>query len=154
MRRFLLIALAVLPLALAAGASANSPAFHFTEDVTGDVFVCEGGTTYTVTGGVLAFTFHEGESATGNGNVTGTIVPRGVTAVDGDGNTFRAVGAVWFGGTFNAQHGNFQGWFTFKIQLVGTGGGKADSVNLVAHESSDGANFFFDFGTCEEPPED
>lgn len=154
MRRFLMIVLAVVPFALATAASANSPAVHFTEDATGDVFVCEDGTTYTITGGVIAFTIHEGASASGNGNFTATIVPRGVTAVDNDGNTFAAVGAVWFGDTFNAQHGNFQGWFTFKIQFVGTGAGKTDSVNLVGHESSDGANFFFDFGTCEEPPED
>jgi hypothetical protein len=33
---------------------------------------------------------------------------------------------------------------------VSVGGGRADSVNLVAHESTDGSNFFFDFDTCEE----
>lgn len=152
MRRFLLTLLVAVPLAVASGANASGPAIHFTEDVTGDVFVCEG-TTYTLTGGTIAFTIHEGESASGNGNFTATIVPRGVTAVDNGGKTFRAVGAVWFGGTFNAQRESFQSTFTFKIQLVGTGRGKADSVNLVAHESSDGANFFFDFGTCAEPEE-
>ncbi len=148
MRRFLLIVFAAVPLVLAAGANGGGPAFHFTEDVTGDVFVCEGGTTYTLTG-TIAFTIHEGDSASGNENFTATIVPRKVTAVDDEGNEFRAVGAVWFGGTFNAQRGSFQETFTFKIQLVGVGSGKADSVNLVAHGSSDGANFFFDFGTCE-----
>jgi hypothetical protein len=33
---------------------------------------------------------------------------------------------------------------------VSVGGGRADSVNLVAHERTDRTNFFFDFGTCEE----
>jgi hypothetical protein len=150
MRRFLLILFAAVPLLLATGANASGPAVHFTEDPTGDVFVCEDAT-YTVTGGEIAITFHEGESASGNLNFTGTIVPRKVTAVDDEGNEFRAVGATWFGGTFNAQRGSFQGTFTFKIQLVSVGGGTADSVNLVAHESTDGANFFFDFGTCAAP---
>jgi hypothetical protein len=71
--------------------------------------------------------------------------------VNSDGDLFRAVGAVWFGATGNPT-GNVQSTFTFKIQLVSVGGGKADSVNLVAHESTDGSNFFFDHGTCEEAP--
>lgn len=134
----------------AATAVANGPAIHFTEDVTGDIFVCED-ETYTATSGEIAFTIHEGSSASGNGNFTATIVPKNLLLEDGDGDPYRAVGAVWFGGTFNAQQGSFQGTFTFKIQIVSVGGGKADSVNLVGHESSDGANFFFDFGTCAEP---
>ena len=144
-----LLAIAGLALLTAATATANSPAIHSTEDVTGDVFVCED-ETYTVTSGEIAFTFHEGSSASGNGNFTATIVPKNVIFEDSDGDAYRAVGAVWFGGTFNAQKGSFQGTFTFKLQIVSVGGGKPDSVNLVAHESSNGANFFFDRGTCEE----
>jgi hypothetical protein len=149
MKRALALIACVLPLAFATAASA-SPAIHFTEDPTGDVFVCEGGETYTITGGTLFWTLHEGESAAGGFNFTATIVPRGVTAVNSDGDLFRAVGAVWFGATGNPS-GSVQSTFTFKIQLVRVGGGKADSINLVAHESTDGSNFFFDFGTCVEP---
>lgn len=149
MRKLLLVFAAASSLIVTAVATANSPAFRFTEDVSGDVFACED-ETYTITSGEISFVIHEGESASGNGNFTATIVPKNVTLVDTDGDTFRAVGAVWFGGTFNAQRESFQGTFTFKLNIIGSGG-KADSVSLVAHESSDGANFFFDSGTCEEP---
>jgi hypothetical protein len=149
MKRFLTLIACVLPLAFATAATA-SPAIHFTEDPTGDVFVCEDDT-YTITGGTLFWTLHEDENAAGGFNFTATIVPRGVTAVNSDGDEYRAVGAVWFGATGNAA-GNVQSTFTFKIQLVSVGGGRADSVNLVAHESTDGSNFFFDHGTCEEAP--
>jgi hypothetical protein len=148
MKRFVALLACAVPLVFATAASA-SPAIHFTEDPTGDVFVCEGGETYTITGGTLVWTLHEDENAAGGFNFTATIVPRGVTAVNSDGDEFRAVGAVWFGATGNAA-GNVQSTFTFKIQLVSVGGGKANGVNLVAHESTDGSNFFFDFGTCEE----
>jgi hypothetical protein len=136
---------------LTAIASASGPAVHEVDDVTGDVFICEDAT-YTVTSGKISFVFHEGESASGNHNFTATIVPKNVTLIDSAGNTYRAVGAVWFGGTLNAKRETFQSTFTFKLNIVGTGG-KADTVNLVGHESSDGANFFLDQGTCEEPDE-
>jgi hypothetical protein len=149
MKQVLALIACVLPLAFATAATA-SPAIHFTEDPTGDVFVCGGGETYTITGGTLFLTMHEDENAAGGFNFTATITPRGVTAVNSDGDPFRAVGAVWFGATGNPS-GSVQSTFTFKIQLVSVGDGKADSVNLVAHESTDGSNFFFNFGTCEEP---
>jgi hypothetical protein len=149
MKRVLTLITCALPLAFATAASA-SPAIHLTEDPTGDVFVC-GGETYTITGGTLKVTLHEDENAAGGFNFTATIVPQGVTAENSSGDEFRAVGAVWFGATGNPA-GSVQSTFTFKIQLVSVGGGKADSVNLVAHESTDGSNFFFDHGTCEEAP--
>lgn len=147
MKRVLTLIACVLPLVFAMAATA-SPAIHFTEDLTGDVFVCEGGT-YTITGGTLFWTLHEDENAAGGFNFTVTIVPRGVTAVNDDGDEFRAVGASWFGATGNAA-GSVQSTATFKVQFVSVGGGRADSVNLVAHGSTDGSNFSFDFGTCEE----
>ena len=150
MRKLSALAAVIVALASSVAASANSGAIHFTEDPTGDVFVCEDAT-YTVTSGEIALTIHEGESASGNANFTATIVPRGVTAVDSEGNEYRAVAAVWFGDTFNAQTGSFQTTVTFKVHFVSVGGGKADGVNLTAHGSSDGANFFFDFGTCTPP---
>src|SRR5688572_4546728 len=101
MKRVLTLIACVLPLALATAATA-SPAMHITEDPTGDVFVCEGGETYTITGGTLRVTLHEDENAAGGFNFTATIVPRRVTAVNSDGDEFRAVGAVWFGATGNA----------------------------------------------------
>jgi hypothetical protein len=116
---------------------------------TGDVFVCGGGETYTITGGALNRTLHEDENAAGGFNVTAPLVPRRVTALNSDGDAFRAVGSVWFVATSNPS-GSVQGTFTFKIQLVSVGGGRSDSVNLVAHERTDGSNFFFDFGTCAE----
>jgi hypothetical protein len=149
MKRVITLIACALPLAFASAATA-SPAIHETGDPTGDTFVCEDGETYTITGGTLKVTTHEDENAAGGFNFTSTIVPQRVTAVNSSGDEFRAVGAVWFGATGNPA-GSVQSTFTFSIQLVSVGGGKADSVNLVAHESTDGSNFFFDHGTCIEP---
>jgi hypothetical protein len=138
---------------MAAPALANQPAFRFTEDVTGDVFECEGGT-YTVTSGEIKFVIHEGESASGNTNLTGTITPRKVVAEDDAGNQYRIVGALWFGETSNANTGGFQATFTGKLQIVGKGVGTADSVNVTFHITAQPNNFVlneFDFGTCELP---
>jgi hypothetical protein len=131
-------------------ALANQPAMHFTEDVTGDVFVC-GARTYTVVSGTLSVVIHEGESASGNLNFTGTLTPHNVVAEDAAGNTYSIRGAVWFGGTFNAQQGTEQGTFTAKLQIVARGGGTVDSVNVVGHFSPNGKEFFLDFGTCVLP---
>jgi hypothetical protein len=54
---------------------------HFTEDVTGDVLDC-GDTTYTVVSGETAIVLHEGTSASGNTNFTGTVTPRNVVLPD------------------------------------------------------------------------
>ncbi len=135
-------------LTLAAPAFATT--FHFTEDVTGDVFECEGGD-YTITGGTLKIVIHEGSSASGNENFTGTVTPQHVTLTDGEGGTYSASGAVWFGGTFNNQNGEEQGTFTFHINIIQKGGGVVDRVAITAHFSSDGANFFFDKSTCIPP---
>lgn len=149
MRKFIMLGSAILALTSAAAAAAGSPAMHFEEDITGDVFVCED-ETYTTISGTIAITVHEGASASGNGNFTFTAVPKDAVAEDTEGNTYRGVGAVWGGGAFNAQKGSEQGTFTFKITFVSAGGGKADSVNLVMHGSTSGANFEFDKGTCAE----
>jgi len=102
-----LLALVLAAASAAYPASANAPAQHATEDVTGDEIVC-GSTTYTVTSGVLAITMHEGASGSGNANFTVTIVPRSVVLEDVDGNVYSIHGAEWIGGTFNAQQGTFQ----------------------------------------------
>jgi hypothetical protein len=148
MKRVLALMACALPLAFASAATA-SPAIHEIGDPTGLVFVC-GAETYTITGGTLKVTLHQDENAAGGFNFTATIVPQGVTAVNSSGDEFRAVGATSFGATGNPA-GRVQGTSMFTIQLVSVGSGTADTVNLVAHESTDGSNFFFDHGTCAEP---
>ncbi len=154
-RTTVLLAAMLLTLTVMGPAWANQPAFRFTEDVTGDVFECEGDI-YTITAGELRVVIHEGESASGNTNFTGTVTPQGVVAEDSDGNEHRIVGAVWFGETFNANTGGFQATFTAKLQIVGQGVGTADNVNLTFHITAQPNNFVlneFDFGTCELPEE-
>jgi hypothetical protein len=149
MKRFLLVAAAMASVLLvgASSALANQPAMHFTQDVTGDTLQC-GDTTYTIVSGEIAIVMHEGQSASGNANVTGTITPRHVVLQDQDGNLYSLAGAIWFGATFNANTGGFQATSTDKFQIVSQGGGTVDSVNAVEHVSPNGKEFLFDFGTC------
>jgi hypothetical protein len=107
--------------------SASQPAFHFVEDVTGEVFTCTS-TSYTITSGSIRFTIHEGQSKTGNLNFTGTITPVDVVAEDPAGNEVAIRGADWFGGTANASRETEQFWNTEKFQIIDQGGGTIDSV--------------------------
>ena len=138
----------------AAPAVAGSPAQHAVEDVTGDQIVCES-TTYTITSGTIKITIHEGTSASGNENVTGTLTPQGVVATDGAGNVYSIRGAFWFGGAVNAQQETMVFTDTGKLQVVSQGSGTVDSVNVTSHVTIVNGNtikeFEFDFGTCEEP---
>src|SRR5918995_1107299 len=123
MKRVVLLLAVVLAVATAVSpASANAPAQHFTEDVTGDEIFC-GSTVYTVTSGVLAITVHEGESASGNTNFTVTIVPRDVVLEDAAGSIFSLHGAEWIGATENAKKGTFQFTDTAYFTIVSSGGG-------------------------------
>ncbi len=134
-------------------ALANQPATHSTEDVTGDTFQCDTAV-YTVTSGTISIVVHEGASASGNMNFTVTITPRNVVAVDEAGNQYSVVGAIWFGGTFNANTGGEQFTDTDKLQIVSWGGDIVDSVNLTFHITAQPNNIVvkdFDFGTCAEP---
>lgn len=135
-------------------ARANQPAFRFTEDVTGDVIACED-TTYTTVSGELAIVIHEGSSASGNVNITGTVSALNVVVADEEGNLYAVWGAFWFGFTLNANTGGEQFTVTGKIQIVSSdGGGTADSVNITFHVTAQPNNFLlkdFDFGTCAEP---
>jgi hypothetical protein len=144
------VVLAVLLLGVPA-ALAQQPAMHFTEDVSGDVFAC-GETTYTVVSGTLRVVIHEGESASGNGNFTGTLTPQNVVLEDEAGNTYFIAGAVWFGGVFIAQQGTEAGWFTTVLPIITPVGGTVDSVNMSGHFTN-GNEFSLDIGTCV-PPED
>jgi hypothetical protein len=142
-----LVGLAAVP------AMASSPAVHMVEDVTGDQIICTS-TTYTVTSGSIKITIHEGEAASGNSNVTGTLTPQNVVAEDPAGNVYSLRGAFWFGGAFNAQQGTFVFTDTGKLQIVSRGTGTVDSVNVTSHVTFVNGNakeFEFDFGTCAEP---
>jgi hypothetical protein len=125
---------------------ADDPAVHEEFSVVGDVFVCDGAT-YTITEGTVKSVVHETEAANGNTSITGTSTPVGVVATDGT-STFRIVGAVWFGASFNVNTGTGPETFTAKLQIVGAGG-KADSVNVTFHVSPNGDVNAFDFGSCE-----
>jgi hypothetical protein len=151
MKRIILIAAAVGSLLLVGLSSAGAaPAIHFTEDVTGSAILC-GDTTYHAVFGELAFTLHEGQSASGNQNFTVTIVPRNVVLQDEAGNLYSLRGTEWAGSTGNANTGGFQSTFTGKFQIVSQGGGTVDSVNAVFHVSPNENLFEFDFGTCVAP---
>lgn len=142
-----------LLLALAVPALASQPATHSTEDVTGDTFQCDTAV-YTVTSGTISIWVHEGAGASGNMNFTVTITPRNVVAVDEAGNQYSVVGAIWFGGTFNANTGGEQFTDTDKLQIVSSSGAIVDSVNLTFHITAQPNNIVvkdFDFGTCAEP---
>jgi hypothetical protein len=135
-------------------AYANGPASHFEEDVTGDTLVCES-TTYAITSGSIQIVIHEGEAASGNQNVTGTITPQDVVAEDSAGNTYSVRGALWFGGAVNAQQGTMVFTDTAKLQIISQGSGTVDSVNVTFHVTTVNGNVkAFDFGTCEEPEEE
>jgi hypothetical protein len=151
----LLLSSVGLLLALAVPALANQPAEHFTEDVSGDTIQCDT-TVYTITSGSISIWVHEGASASGNLNFTVTIAPQDVVAVDEAGNQYSIVGAIWFGGTFNANTGGQQFTDTDKLQIVSVGGGTVDSVNVTFHVTEQQNHVVvkdFDFGTCAEPEE-
>jgi hypothetical protein len=145
-----LFALVLACTAAASPASANAPAQHFTEDVTGDEIVC-GSTVYTITSGVIAFTVHEGEAASGNTNFTVTIVPRDVVLEDAAGSVFSIHGAEWIGGTENVQKGTFQFTDTIFFTILSSGGGVVGTVRAVFHISPNGKIVDLNFGTCELP---
>jgi hypothetical protein len=148
MKRLLVgaVAAAALLVGLIPVAWADGPAVHDEFSVVGDVFDC-GDTVYTITSGTVKFVEHITEAANGNTSVTGTSTPVGVVASDGT-STFRIVGAVWFGASFNVNTNTGPATFTAKLQIIGAGG-KADSVNVTFHVSPNGDVNEFDFGTCE-----
>lgn len=156
MRRTIVAMLAVgVVMVFTTAVLANGPAERFTEDVTGDLIICEDAT-YTVTSGEVQIVEHLGAAAQGNQNFTFTLTPRKVAAEDEFGNVVSVVGAFWGGGAFNANTGGEVFTFTGKLQLVSKGGGTVGSVNVTFHVTAQPNNFVikeFDFGTCEEPEE-
>jgi hypothetical protein len=153
---------AVVALMLALGAWLVAPATAATTttvmkvDVTGAVFTCEGGVTYTVVSGDAVFLMHESTDANGGTHVTGTVAPGNVILVGSDGQTYRLAGAAWFGGNFGPSGGNFTDTEFFSI--VAPGGGVVAKVSMVAHFTMNAqgvvtVEFEKNRGTCE-PPED
>ncbi len=132
-------------------ASANSPAQHSVENVAGDVLDC-GSVAYTITSGSIKLVFHEGTSASGNTNFTGTVTTQAVVAKDQAGNVYSIRGTEWFGATDNAQQGTFQATFTAQLQVVAKGSGRVDNVKVMEHITFVNGNVKeFDFGTCVAP---
>lgn len=155
MKRLFVAATMAALLALAAAPALAAGAQRFTEDVTGDAFTCSDAT-YTIVSGQVKIVIHEGESASGNLNVTGTITPRGVVAVDEQGNTYSIQGAGWFGATLNAQNGNFVFTDTEKFTITSPGTGVVGTVNTTTHFNMTGSHVNsvdFNFGNCATPEE-
>jgi|SRR5215207_9258095 len=149
MKRFMLVAAAMASVLLlgVSSAGANQPAEHFTQDVTGDTLQC-GDTTYTIVSGEIAIVMHEGQSASGNTNFTGTITPRNVVLQDQAGNLYSLAGAIWFGATSTRTPAASKRPLPTSSRSSARAGGTVDSVNAVEHVSPNGREFLFDFGTC------
>jgi hypothetical protein len=154
---------AVVALMLALGAWLVAPATAATTttvekvDVTGAVFTCEGGVTYTVVSGEAVFLIHQSTDANGGFHITGTIAPSNVTLLGSDGQTYRLAGAAWFGGNATAA-GGFQFTDTEFFNIIDQSGGVVAKVSIVSHitVAPDGTvtvEFEKNRGTCE-PPED
>ena len=89
--------------------------------------------------GTLLSVFHEGTSASGNTNFTGTLVPKHVVLEDGEGNVYSLSGALWFGDTSNAQKGTSQGTFTAFFDIVSERCRSASTRSgMVAHFGANG----------------
>jgi hypothetical protein len=151
LRRIIVALSAVAALAISAPAAFAAGAQVTEFPAAGAVFTCDFGT-LTATSGSVRFVLHEGTSASGNMNVTGTIVPQNVTLVDTSGNTYRVVGAGWFGGAINAQTGNGVFTDTEHFQILSATGGVVGNVQETFHVGANG-QVTLDKGTCE-PPED
>lgn len=142
-----LLAAAVVALTLAASAAA---AVTFSqEDVTGFVFSC-GTIFFTAQSGTIEIVEHDGVAANGNTNFTVTATAKDVVLLGSDGQTYRERGALWFGGTTNANTGQSVFTFTGKVQFIGAGG-TGGTINLIMHVSPNGTVNDFDFGNCQFP---
>jgi hypothetical protein len=149
---FMVVALGLVGLVVSP-ASANSPAHHGTDSVVGDVITCDDGLVLTAVSGYFAVTTREGTSASGNMMITGTGVPHGVVLVDEEGNTYRAAGAIWFGGAFNAQTGGFTFTDTEHVMFLGSHG-LVGSIRTTTHVSPNGHEVSVEMGSCTAPEEE
>jgi hypothetical protein len=139
-----------------AQAASAAPGQVIHQDVTGAVFTCNDGSTYTVLSGQAMFLMHESGDAAGGFHITGTIAPTHVTLdFSGDNAVYSLAGAGWFGGNATAS-GGFQFTDTEYFTVLGPSGGVVDTVRATSHITvlPDGtvvAEFTFDNGTCHTP---
>jgi hypothetical protein len=135
--------------------ASSSPGQVTRVDVTGAVFTCTDGSSYTVTSGDAMFLLHESTDQTGGLHITGTVAPRQVTlSHSGDSNVYHLAGASWFGGNLTDAQSDFTD--TEFFQILGTSGGVVDTVSIVAHftVTANGdvtVDFVKDSGTCHAP---
>jgi hypothetical protein len=134
--------------AFAAGNAGSTMRTSF--DPTGAQFTCTNDAVYTITGGTINQVMHFSLDATGQGHVTGTITPVGVSATDGT-STYRIVGADWFGATGTDENNPFVATDTGHFVILSSSGGVVGKVQYVDHISPNGTSFSFDRGNCEEP---
>ena len=113
------------------------------------VLHCGDGTTFTGTSGQLRFVGREGQSASGNTRFGGTVSLDHVLVTDGV-QTYRAVGALSFGGGSKANTGADSDMGTFHIQIMNSGGPVA-SVRINGRFLDDGSLWINDHGDCAQP---
>lgn len=153
MRRTSVVLLALVGVMVSATTALAGPAERFTEDVTGEQFICDDAV-YTITSGEIQIVVHEGSAAQGNQNFTFTLTPRKVVAEDESGNLVSIVGAQWGGGAFNANTSGEVFTFTDNFQLLSQGAGTVGNVNATFHVTDQPNNFVikdFNFGNCSSP---
>lgn len=125
-----LAAAAMFSLALSASPALASPVTVVPHPAAGESITC-GDRTYTFTSGEYLVVARDP-------SIAAHLTLSHVWATDGD-STFRVVGAE----TYTDPAGRL----TSKIMFVGSGGGIADSINIVLRTNPHGG-FFLDFGTC------
>jgi hypothetical protein len=146
-KRFMLLAataaLLVVGMAPAAGAAVD----RFDVPISGDSFVC-GDTSLTITQGVARIRAH----ATG-GNLSVSIRPVGVRAVDADGNEATMVGSETVRGAFNSSSTVWHQTFHMTF-IASDGGGLIGRASTILHITANANNklsFAMDTGSCEGP---
>jgi hypothetical protein len=138
-----------------AQAASSSPGQVAQVDVTGAVFSCADGSSYTVTSGEAMFLIHESTDKTGGFHVTGTVAPSRVTlSYSGDSKVYHLAGASWFGGNFTDAQSDFTE--TEFFQILGASGGPAANVSVLTHFTMNAngditVDFVKDSGTCQSP---
>jgi len=139
-----------------AQAASAAPGQVVHQDVTGAVFTCNDGSTYTILSGEAVFVLHQSTDKAGGFHITGTIAPTHVTLdFSGDDAVYRLAGAAWFGGNATAN-GGFVSTDTEHFNILGASGGPVDNVQVTSHVTvlPDGTvttEFTFDNGTCHSP---
>jgi hypothetical protein len=155
MRRRIVVMLAVTGLLTLGGGTltaltASAKAVFSEEDPTGFVFPC-GTTSFTVQSGLIKIVENDTLAANGNTAFTVTAHTDHVVMLGEDGNTYFERGALWFGGSFNANTDLSQFTFTGKIQIVAETGGTGGTINMTFHLSPNGTVKDFNFGDCSFP---